>query len=78
MAVEIKLIGPVDTDEYKDALLLKTIFEEQLGIKTTGNILIINSATLFGQQIKDIDLIVIGNLNNCILNIKVKPQGASE
>ncbi len=78
MAVEIKLIGPEDTDEYKDALLLKNIFEGQLGIKTSGDILIINSATLFGQQIKDIDLIVIGNLNNFKLNIKAKPLGASE
>jgi hypothetical protein len=78
MTIEIKLIGPEDCNEYKDALSIKQKFQEQLPESAVGKILIINSATLFGQEIKDIDLILIGNLNRFQLNFRVKAVGENE
>ena len=75
MSVEIKIKGSFDTPEYKDALELKKKFDSHIPKDINGQILIINNATLFGQEVKDIDLIVIGNFerkNNLKLNIKTK------
>jgi hypothetical protein len=63
MTIKISIIGNESTSEYKDALLLKDLFEHQLSNKLNGDILIISNATLFCYRIKDIVLIAIGILN---------------
>lgn len=52
--------------EENAAFSLKRQFEEELKQypQASGEILIINNVTLFGQEIKDIDLIVLANLSN--------------
>lgn len=72
--VTIKVIGSPETNEYKDALALQSIFEESL-IKqknASGKILILSGVTLFGQPVKDIDLVVIGDLKNYSLEVNTK------
>lgn len=61
MPLNIRIKGNQDTEEYKDALTLKEIFVRDIPKGINGDILIISNATLFGQEIKDIDLIVLGN-----------------
>jgi hypothetical protein len=75
MPVKIQIKGDKDTNEYKDALALKQIFEKEFSNKdTNGEILIISGATLFGQEVKDIDLIVLGNFEKYSCTIKSKAE----
>ena len=79
MSVKIIIKGNNDTNEYKYALRLKDIFETDLhSTKTSGEILIICNATLFGQEVKDIDLIVLCNLNYCSLSVKTKVKTSNK
>ena len=73
MAVKINIKGNNETSEYRDALVLAQIFQESLG-NTNGEILIICNATLFGQEVKDIDLIAIGRLDNYSTTIKTRAR----
>jgi len=78
MAVKINIKGDKDTNEYKDALVLKHIFENDFSKSdTSGEILIISGATLFGQEVKDIDLIVLGNFDKYSCKIKTKAETGS-
>jgi hypothetical protein len=78
MAVKINIKGDKDTNEYKDALVLKQIFENDFSKSdTSGEILIISGATLFGQEVKDIDLIVLGNFDKYSCKIKTKAETGS-
>lgn len=62
MAVIFRLKGNKETPEYQDALALKQIIENSLiGIDIKGEILIVSNATLFGQETKDVDLVVMGS-----------------
>jgi len=64
--VRIKTSGE-NSSESKAAVLLKDRLEKELSPAykhASGEILIISNVTLFGQQTKDIDLIVIGKLQN--------------
>lgn len=73
MAVSIEIKGNAETNEYKDAFALKAIFEEGLkGYGGDGRILIISNATLFGQNVKDVDLVVLGNFDDLRVDIKTK------
>ncbi|MCW3104076.1 MAG: hypothetical protein JWO09_2516 [Bacteroidetes bacterium] len=75
MAVKISIKGDKETNEYKDALALKQIFEKEFINKdTSGEILIISGATLFGQDVKDVDLIVLGNFENYSCKVKSKAE----
>src|SRR5690606_24122775 len=82
MAVKIKIKGNPDTNEHKDALALKEIFElEFRSGQINGEILIICNATLFGQETKDIDLIAIGKFEKYSQRIKTKhksPDGIND
>lgn len=62
----------INSDEYKDALELKQIFENGLNDNHYGNVLIVPNVTLFGQDTKDVDLIVLGRLNNFKKKLKTK------
>jgi predicted ribonuclease YlaK len=76
MPVTVKIKGNQETPEYKGAIVLKEIFEDEFrkpsNRKTNGEILIISNATLFGQKTKDVDLIVIGKFENFSIGVKTK------
>lgn len=79
MAVKIKIKGNQETNEYKDAIVLKEIFENEFRNKpTNGEILIISNATLFGQDTKDVDLIVVGKFEKYSIKIKTKAKTQDE
>ena len=58
--VEIKLIGTNGTPEYAAAQTLKELFERDIDPKTKCTILIASGVTCFGQETKDIDIVVLG------------------
>jgi hypothetical protein len=73
MSIAIKIKGNTDTNEYQDAEVLRDMFQNSLDMTSVkGEILIVCNATLFGQETKDVDLIVIGNFENynCKVNSK--------
>ena len=73
MPVIVKVKGNQETSEYKAALRLKKIFEDEFqGRPAVGEILIISNATLFGQATKDVDIVVLGSLDKFNLKIKSK------
>ena len=75
MSVIIRIKGNKETTEYQDALALKQIFEHEFSDnKTNGEILIISNATLFGQEVKDVDLVVLGNFEKYSCRIKTKAK----
>ena len=79
MAVSIKIKGNNETNEFKDAVALKEIFEAEFRNQdTNGEILIICNATLFGQETKDIDLIAIGKFEKHSQRIKAKSKTNNE
>lgn len=74
MSVSITIKGSKETDEYKDALVLKEIFEKGIPHYVNGKILIISNATLFGQDIKDVDLVAIGSFEKISLNLRTRAK----
>lgn len=73
MPIKIRIKGNNETNEYQDALELKQLLETSLDINSTnGEILIIANATLFGQETKDVDLIVVGNFEKYSCRVKTK------
>jgi hypothetical protein len=64
IAIQILLKENNESIEYQDAIDLKKIFEDYINQNSpnaSGKILIYSNATLFGRDVKDIDLIIIGN-----------------
>lgn len=79
MAVQINIKGNKDTNEFKDAIALKELFENEFRNKSiNGEILIICNATLFGQETKDVDLIALGNFEKYSLRIKSKARTSNK
>ncbi|WP_417888114.1 AAA family ATPase [Zunongwangia sp.] len=75
MPVTIKIKGNSNTNEFEDALALKEIFESEFRNNSiNGEILIISNATLFGQEVKDVDLIAIGSFENYRIDIRSKAK----
>jgi len=76
MSVDIRVKGNEDTSEYKASLILKQIFEDEFKDKNhvKGDILIVSNATLFGQETKDVDIVVFGNLKNYKCKLKSKAR----
>lgn len=69
MSVKVSIYGAdKDSDEYNAALKLKRIIQKDIPDSVIGKIVLFASATLFGQVVKDIDLLMIGNLNNYSVN----------
>lgn len=65
MAVLIKIIGENDgSDEYAAAEKLKQIIKDTTPQTAMGEIVLFPSATLYGQAVKDVDIMMIGNLKN--------------
>lgn len=73
MPVKFRIKGNKETSEYQDALFLKQNLEKEFSDNNiNGEILIISNATLFGQETKDVDIIVVGTFEkyNCRINTK--------
>lgn len=65
MSVKVSIYGAdKDSDEYNAALKMKSIIQNDIPDSATGEIVLFASATLFGQAVKDVDLMMIGNLHN--------------
>lgn len=57
-----------NSNEYKASTVLKKILMETLPKDAVGKITILSNVTLLGQKIKDIDLVMIGELRNCTVH----------
>lgn len=69
MSVTVSAYGPgKDTDEYQAALRLKGIILDSLPAAAIGEILLYANATLFGQAVKDVDILMVGYLQNYTVN----------
>lgn len=65
MSVIVKIIGENDhSDEYIAAERLKKIINDTVPITAIGEIILFPSATLYGQAVKDVDLMMIGSIKN--------------
>ena len=65
MSVNVIVYGADRTsDEYAAALKLKQIIQDSLPDSAIGEIVLFASATLMGQAVKDIDLLMIGQVQN--------------
>lgn len=79
MPINIRVKGNQETNEYQDALQLKQLFEASLDLNSTdGEILIFANATLFGQETKDVDLIVLGNFERYSCRIKSNAKSSNK
>ena len=79
MPIQVLIKGNNETNEYIDAVALKNIFDNDFkNITQDGKVLIICNATLFGQETKDVDLIVIGNFEKYSQKIKTKSRTSNQ
>ena len=71
MPVSINIVNEIinkDNNEYKAALELKTLLENSFSDQTNGSIGIAYGLTLRGQDVRDIDLLLFGKLENYTLS----------
>lgn len=69
MSVNVMVFGAdKDSDEYRAALKLKQIITDSLPFAAIGEIVLFASATLFGQKVKDVDILMIGQVQNYSVN----------
>lgn len=61
--IDVKIVGNLDIPEYKAAQALKQIIERDMKPRERGSVLIVVGATCFGQEVKDVDLVVFGRLS---------------
>lgn len=65
MSVNVLIFGAdKESDEYIAATKLKEIILESIPASAVGEIVLFASATLFGQAVKDIDLLMIGEIKS--------------
>lgn len=63
MSVKVSVYGgDKDSDEYNAALKLKKIIQDSIPNSADGEIVLYASATLYGQVVKDVDIIMLGSL----------------
>ena len=78
MTIDVTLStnGDFDTSEYKAAKKLKTIFEKSFDPKKygeiNGEVFIHANGTIFGQNVKDLDIICGGSFSNLRLDLKTR------
>lgn len=71
MSVLISVVGGnADSDEYRAALKLKNIIQDSLPQNVVGEIVLYASANLVGQTVKDVDLFMLGVLQNYELKLE--------
>lgn len=71
MAVSINILNKVideTNQEYRAALALKEMLENSFDKGTIGSIGIAYGLTLYGQEVRDVDLLLFGRLENYTLN----------
>lgn len=69
MAVITKIIGQeTENDEYTGAVRLKNIIDNTVTDKAFGIIYIVPSVTFYGQNTKDVDILLIGEIKNCLVS----------
>lgn len=65
MGIDIKIYGADESsDEYEAALRLKKIIETSITDNADGSIILFVNATFFGQIVKDVDIMLIGQIKN--------------
>lgn len=65
MSVNVMIFGAdIESDEYKAAIKLKEIILNSIPAASVGEIVLFASATLFGQAVKDIDILMIGEIKS--------------
>ena len=65
MSVNVMVYGADhNSDEYIAALKLKQIIQDSLPEVAIGTIVLFASATLMGQAVKDVDILMIGEIQN--------------
>lgn len=75
MSVMISVIGSKpESDEYQGALKLKKIIQEGLPTTAIGEIILHANATLIGQAVKDVDLLMMGTIRNYAPKLKFSSQ----
>lgn len=76
MPVNIKIKGHETSNEYKAGLQLKEFFKSSISEEIEGSILIACNVTLFGQEVKDVDIVVIGSFGQGFVEkLKFRPKG---
>jgi hypothetical protein len=79
MSINVKIKGQSDTDEYKAGEELKVLFEKSVPQEIEGEITIVSNVTLFGQEVKDIDLVVFGKIGQGFKRkLKFRPKDQEE
>lgn len=69
MSVNVMVYGAdQSSDEYIAALKLKEIIQKSMPAAAIGEIVLFASATLMGQAVKDVDLLMIGQVQNYTIN----------
>lgn len=76
MAVEIKIHGVSGSAEYDAAETLARIFEGDLGKSVSGRVDLCPNLKLVGQKNKDVDLLVVGRLQDVRMNVEIEDLGA--
>ncbi len=75
MGVHVEIVGgKKNTDEYEASIRLKELLAELPG-NVIGEVVVFPSATLFGQAVKDIDIVVLGELRNYEPQLKIIDNG---
>ncbi len=75
MGVIVNIIGENNnSDEYNAGLKLKSLIESLPG-NVLGEVVIYPNATLFGQAVKDVDIVVLGELQNYAPSLKYYENG---
>lgn len=65
MSIKVNIYGAEkESDEYQSAMKLKNIILRDVPHEVEGEIVLFASATLFGQIVKDVDLMMLGILKN--------------
>lgn len=76
MSVNVIVLGAdKESDEYQAAQKMKKNIQDTLSGSVVGEIVIFASATLMGQAVKDVDLLVIGQLHNYFVNADFYSEG---
>ena len=75
MSVIIKIIGANEnSDEYRCAERMKSILESGFPDSAMGEIILHPNATLLGQVVKDVDLLMMGTLQNFSLPLEFQTK----
>ena len=79
MPINVKIKGQSDTDEYKAGQELRSLFERSIPQEIDGEITIVSNVTLFGQEVKDIDLVIFGKIGQGFKRkLKFRPRSQED